>query len=173
MSGKVTVVGAGFYGSTTAQRLAEYDVVDDGRVDAGPGYCLGHGLRPELEGIDVHQGTLESRTDRRPGGRDDHRFMHRQRRSSDETVAPSALWAPNGATDLPPPCGHRSRDMVSMDMVQAQPDSPLHKVTHVTNFDVEVKTLLRGRYRTPLKIETVGNSAADSASTVTRTARRR
>jgi len=24
--GKVTVVGAGFYGSTTAQRLAEYDV---------------------------------------------------------------------------------------------------------------------------------------------------
>jgi malate dehydrogenase len=28
MSGKVTVVGAGFYGSTTAQRLAEYDVFD-------------------------------------------------------------------------------------------------------------------------------------------------
>ena len=27
-SGKVTVVGAGFYGSTTAQRLAEYDVFD-------------------------------------------------------------------------------------------------------------------------------------------------
>ena len=27
-SGKVTVVGAGFYGSTTAQRLAEYDVLD-------------------------------------------------------------------------------------------------------------------------------------------------
>ena len=26
--GKVTVVGAGFYGSTTAQRLAEYDVLD-------------------------------------------------------------------------------------------------------------------------------------------------
>src|ERR1700729_1031478 len=26
--GKVTVVGAGFYGSTTAQRLAEYDVFD-------------------------------------------------------------------------------------------------------------------------------------------------
>ncbi len=25
-NGKVTVVGAGFYGSTTAQRLAEYDV---------------------------------------------------------------------------------------------------------------------------------------------------
>ena len=28
MAGKVTVVGAGFYGSTTAQRLAEYDVFD-------------------------------------------------------------------------------------------------------------------------------------------------
>jgi malate dehydrogenase len=27
-SGKVTVVGAGFYGSTTAQRMAEYDVFD-------------------------------------------------------------------------------------------------------------------------------------------------
>ena len=26
--GKVTVVGAGFYGSTTAQRLAEYDIFD-------------------------------------------------------------------------------------------------------------------------------------------------
>jgi len=28
MGGKVTVVGAGFYGSTTAQRIAEYDIVD-------------------------------------------------------------------------------------------------------------------------------------------------
>ncbi|WP_131770999.1 malate dehydrogenase [Candidatus Protofrankia californiensis] len=28
MGGKVTVVGAGFYGSTTAQRLAEYDIFD-------------------------------------------------------------------------------------------------------------------------------------------------
>ena len=27
-TGKVTVVGAGFYGSTTAQRLAEYDVFE-------------------------------------------------------------------------------------------------------------------------------------------------
>jgi len=27
-SGKIAVIGAGFYGSTTAQRLAEYDVVD-------------------------------------------------------------------------------------------------------------------------------------------------
>ena len=26
--GKITVVGAGFYGSTTAQRLAEYDIFD-------------------------------------------------------------------------------------------------------------------------------------------------
>lgn len=29
MAGKVTVVGAGFYGSTTAQRLAEYDILDE------------------------------------------------------------------------------------------------------------------------------------------------
>src|ERR1700678_724143 len=28
-NGKVTVVGAGFYGSTTAQRLAEYDIFDE------------------------------------------------------------------------------------------------------------------------------------------------
>jgi len=28
-NGRVTVVGAGFYGSTTAQRLAEYDVLDE------------------------------------------------------------------------------------------------------------------------------------------------
>src|SRR5215472_1928587 len=28
-TGKVTVVGAGFYGSTTAQRLAEYDLFDE------------------------------------------------------------------------------------------------------------------------------------------------
>lgn len=28
-AGKVTVVGAGFYGSTTAQRLAQYDVLDE------------------------------------------------------------------------------------------------------------------------------------------------
>jgi malate dehydrogenase len=28
-NGKVTVVGAGFYGSTTAQRLAEYDILDE------------------------------------------------------------------------------------------------------------------------------------------------
>ena len=28
MTAKVTVVGAGFYGSTTAQRLAEYDIFD-------------------------------------------------------------------------------------------------------------------------------------------------
>src|ERR1700735_2971761 len=27
--GKVTVAGAGFYGSTTAQRLAEYDIFDE------------------------------------------------------------------------------------------------------------------------------------------------
>ena len=29
MAGKITVVGAGFYGSTTAQRIAEYDLVDE------------------------------------------------------------------------------------------------------------------------------------------------
>ena len=29
MAGKVTVVGAGFYGSTTAQRIAQYNIVDE------------------------------------------------------------------------------------------------------------------------------------------------
>mgnify|MGYP003338313682 FL=1 len=28
MAGKVTVVGAGFYGSTTAMRLSEYNIFD-------------------------------------------------------------------------------------------------------------------------------------------------
>jgi malate dehydrogenase len=28
-NGKVAVIGAGFYGSTTAQRLAEYDIFDE------------------------------------------------------------------------------------------------------------------------------------------------
>src|ERR1700722_17444333 len=39
--GKVSVIGAGFYGSTTAQRLAEYDIFDEvvltDIVDGRPG----------------------------------------------------------------------------------------------------------------------------------------
>ena len=48
-SGKVTVVGAGFYGSTTAQRLAEYDIFDEVVLtDIVPG-------RPEGLALDMNQ----------------------------------------------------------------------------------------------------------------------
>jgi malate dehydrogenase len=33
LKGKVTVVGAGFYGSTTALRLAEYNIFETGGFD--------------------------------------------------------------------------------------------------------------------------------------------
>ena len=68
--GKVTVVGAGFYGSTTAQRLAEYDIFDRGRAHrhhrgqaggAGPGHepvAAGRGVRDQGD-----------RPDHRPGRR--------------------------------------------------------------------------------------------------------
>jgi malate dehydrogenase len=48
-SGKVTVVGAGFYGSTTAQRLAEYDIFDTVVLtDIGEG-------KPEGLALDMNQ----------------------------------------------------------------------------------------------------------------------
>ncbi len=49
MAGKVTVVGAGFYGSTTAQRLAEYDILDEVVLtDIVPG-------RPAGIALDINQ----------------------------------------------------------------------------------------------------------------------
>src|ERR1700689_813561 len=48
-TGKVTVVGAGFYGSTTAQRLAEYDIFRDGVLtDIVEG-------KPEGQALDMSQ----------------------------------------------------------------------------------------------------------------------
>jgi malate dehydrogenase len=48
-SGKVSVIGAGFYGSTTAQRLAEYDVFEAvGLVDIIEG-------RPQGVALDINQ----------------------------------------------------------------------------------------------------------------------
>ncbi len=57
-AGKVTVVGAGFYGSTTAQRLAEYDVFEtvvltdivDGRAE---GLALDLGQARPIEGFET------------------------------------------------------------------------------------------------------------------------
>jgi len=49
VAGKVTVVGAGFYGSTTAQRLAEYDILDEVVLtDIVPG-------RPAGIALDINQ----------------------------------------------------------------------------------------------------------------------
>jgi len=57
-SGKVTVVGAGFYGSTTAQRLAEYDIFDEvvltDIVDGKPeGIALDLGQSAPIEGFET------------------------------------------------------------------------------------------------------------------------
>ncbi|HEY3506296.1 MAG TPA: malate dehydrogenase [Actinocatenispora sp.] len=58
MAGKVAVIGAGFYGSTTAQRLAEYDVFDtvvltdviEGRAE---GLALDIGQARPIEGFET------------------------------------------------------------------------------------------------------------------------
>jgi malate dehydrogenase len=58
LAGKVTVVGAGFYGSTTAQRLAEYDVFEtvvltdivDGKAE---GLALDLGQARPIEGFET------------------------------------------------------------------------------------------------------------------------
>ncbi len=57
-SGKVTVVGAGFYGSTTAQRLAEYDLFDTvvltDIIDGKPqGIALDIGQSRSIEGFET------------------------------------------------------------------------------------------------------------------------
>jgi malate dehydrogenase len=57
-SGKVTVVGAGFYGSTTAQRLAEYDIFDEvvltDIVEGKPeGLALDLGQSAPIEGFET------------------------------------------------------------------------------------------------------------------------
>ncbi len=63
--GKVTVVGAGFYGSTTAQRLAEYDIFDEVVLtDIIEG-------RPEGLALDMNQ-SRPGRGIRDQGHRPDH-----------------------------------------------------------------------------------------------------
>ena len=57
--GKVTVVGAGFYGSTTAQRLAEYDIFDEvvltDIVEGKPeGLALDMSQSRPIEGFETH-----------------------------------------------------------------------------------------------------------------------
>ncbi|MGQ0625056.1 MAG: malate dehydrogenase [Sporichthyaceae bacterium] len=57
-SGKVTVVGAGFYGSTTALRLAEYDIFDevvltDILVGKGEGLALDMNQSRPIEGFET------------------------------------------------------------------------------------------------------------------------
>ncbi len=57
-SGKVTVVGAGFYGSTTAQRLAEYDIFDEvvltDIIEGRPeGLALDMGQSRSIEGFET------------------------------------------------------------------------------------------------------------------------
>jgi malate dehydrogenase len=57
-SGRVTVVGAGFYGSTTAQRLAEYDIFDEvvltDIVEGKPeGLALDLGQSAPIEGFET------------------------------------------------------------------------------------------------------------------------
>ncbi len=67
-SGKVTVVGAGFYGSTTAQRLAEYDVFDTvvltDIVDGKPeGLALDMNQSHPVEGFETTVGVVTTCTD--------------------------------------------------------------------------------------------------------------
>src|SRR5260221_4698443 len=66
-TGKVTVVGAGFYGSTTAQRLAEYDIFDEVVLtDIVEG-------KPEGLALDMNQSRpvegFETKVSGRPTGR--------------------------------------------------------------------------------------------------------
>ena len=69
-SGKVTVVGAGFYGSTTAQRLAEYDVLEtvvltDIVEGKSEGLALDLGQARAIEGFETRVDRLRRR---RPDG---------------------------------------------------------------------------------------------------------
>ncbi len=84
-SGKVTVVGAGFYGSTTAQRLAEYDIFDEvvltDIVEGKPeGLALDMSQSRPIEGFETTitgqttgQCRRRLRGDRRVADRRDHR----------------------------------------------------------------------------------------------------
>jgi malate dehydrogenase len=66
--GKVTVVGAGFYGSTTAQRLAEFDIFDEvvltDIVEGKPeGIALDISQSRPIEGFETHVVGVTTGTD--------------------------------------------------------------------------------------------------------------
>ena len=74
-TGKVTVVGAGFYGSTTAQRLAEYDIFDEVVLtDIVEG-------KPEGQALDMNQSRPIGASRRRSPGRPPARRAMATRRS--------------------------------------------------------------------------------------------
>src|SRR5246127_469718 len=63
-NGKVAVIGAGFYGSTTAQRLAEYDIFDEVVLtDIRDGWAEGLALNlNEARPIEGFETTVTGRT---------------------------------------------------------------------------------------------------------------
>ena len=68
---KVTVVGAGFYGSTTAQRLAEYDIFDEvvltDIVEGKPqGLALDMNQSRPIEGFETAGASAPTATRRPP-----------------------------------------------------------------------------------------------------------
>ena len=78
-NGKVTVVGAGFYGSTTALRLAEYDVFETvvltDIVEGKPeGLALDMNQSRPIEGFETRVGRH-----RRAGRLRGHRGLRRRR----------------------------------------------------------------------------------------------
>ena len=93
MGKKVTVVGAGFYGSTTAQRLAEYDIFEtvvltdivEGKpeglaldinqsrpIEGFETKVVGADHRPERRGLRGHRGLGHRRHHRRPAAQAGH-----------------------------------------------------------------------------------------------------
>ena len=80
--GKVAVIGAGFYGSTTALRLAEYDIFDEvvltDIIEGKPeGLALDMNQSRPVEGFE----TQGDRPDDRPGSGEGYEALGRRRAS--------------------------------------------------------------------------------------------
>ena len=87
-SGKVAVVGAGFYGSTTAQRLAEYDIFDTvvlTDIVAG---------RPEGLALDMNQSRPIEGFETRIVGQTTDPSGRSRRTSRNTPPRPSSSWCP-------------------------------------------------------------------------------
>ena len=90
--GKVAVVGAGFYGSTTAQRLAEYDIFDEvvltDIIEGKPeGLALDLNQSRPIEGFETK--VIGQTTGPSAGGiRGDRRRRHRRRSPRDCPESP-------------------------------------------------------------------------------------